>query len=110
MTDKMRVRQRLLEYLSENNLTIYQFAKKSGIPESTVRGIVQKEDYDVRESNIHKICEGMGIPSYEIFQGKDDEVAFLREDEIPIVEKYRCLCPNYKYRVQGYVDALLEDD
>ena len=48
MSDKMRVRQRLVEYLSENNLTIYQFAKKSGIPESTVRGIVQKEDYDVR--------------------------------------------------------------
>ena len=102
------MRQRLLEYLADNKLTIYQFAKQSGIPQSTIRGIVQKEDYDVRESNIRKICEGMGIHPYEIFQEADDEVVFLRHDEIPVVEKYRRLHRDYKCRVQGYVDALLD--
>lgn len=46
------VRQRLLKYLADNELTIYQFAKQSGISRSTIRSIVQKEDYEVREGNI----------------------------------------------------------
>lgn len=104
------VRRRLLEYLTTNEQTIYQFAKQSGIPQSTIRGIVQKEDYEVRETNIHKICKGMGIRPYEMFQEEDDEIVFLNQDEIPVMEKYRKLHREDKCRVQGYVDALMEKE
>lgn len=102
------VRQRLLEYLENKKITIYQFAKQSGIPQSTIRSIVQKEDYEVREGNIHKICEGMGIRPYEMFQEEEDEIVFLHQEEIPVIEKYRKLHREDKFRVQGYVDALIE--
>lgn len=77
------------------------------IPQSTIRSIVQKEDYEVREGNIHKICKGMGIRPYEMFQEAEDEILFLSQDEIPVVKKYRKLYRDDKCQVQGYVDALI---
>ena len=88
-------------------MSIYQFAKQSDIPQSTIRSIVQKEDYEVRGGNIHKICKGMGIRPYEMFQGEGDEIVFLQKEEIPVMEKYRKLPNDDKFRVQGYVDALI---
>ena len=106
----MIVRKRLLEYIEKNDMSIYQFAKRSNIPQSTIRSIVQKEDYEVREKNIHKICEGMGIRPYEMFQESEDQSIVLHQDEIPIMEKYRKLCQEDKCRVQGYIDALMKEE
>ena len=49
----------------------------------------------------------MGIRPYEMFQGEGDEIVFLQKEEIPVMEKY-CKLPNDdNFRVQGYVDALI---
>lgn len=56
------VRNQYLEFLAETGMTRYEFSKRSGIPESTLWSLAQKEDYDVRESNIRKIAQGMGVP------------------------------------------------
>ena len=48
-------------------MTKYKFAKRSGLLTSTIYDIVQKEDYDVRESNIMKICKGMDVTPFELF-------------------------------------------
>ena len=50
------VRNQYLEFLTETGMTRYEFSKRSGIPESTLWSLGQKEDYDVRESNIRKIA------------------------------------------------------
>ena len=73
-------------------MTAYRFAKKSGIPQSTIWSILKKEDYEVREKNIRKICKAMGISA----------------SEIPVMHKYRKLDKSDQFRVQGYMDALLE--
>lgn len=104
---KSIVHTRLTEYMKQNDMSIYQFAKQSGIPESTIRSITKKEDYEVREKNILKICKGMGILPYEMFQMDDDHIVVLRQNEIPVIAKYRKLQENEKIRVQGYIDALL---
>ena len=57
------VRNQYLEFLAETGMTRYEFSKLSGIPESTLWSLGQKEDYDVRESNIRKIAKGMGVPA-----------------------------------------------
>jgi transcriptional regulator with XRE-family HTH domain len=102
------VRKKLIDYLEKNKITVYQFAKKSGIPQSTIRSIVQKEDYEVREGNIQKICAGMGMTPYEMFLTESDEAVFLNQDEIPVIKNYRKLHKEDQCRVQGYLDALLE--
>lgn len=51
------VRKKLLEYLEETKMSKYKFAQRSGISLSTIYDIIRKEDYDIRESNIIKICK-----------------------------------------------------
>ena len=53
------VRNQYLEFLAETGMTRYEFSKRSGIPESTLWSLGQKEDYDVRESNIRKIARAL---------------------------------------------------
>ena len=43
------VRNQYLEFLAETGMTRYEFSKRSGIPESTLWSLAQKEDYDVLE-------------------------------------------------------------
>lgn len=43
------VREKLINYLDEKGMSVYRFAKDSGIPQSTIWSIIKKEDYEVRE-------------------------------------------------------------
>lgn len=89
-------------------MSVYRFSKDSGIPQSTIWSIIRKEDYEVRERNIHKICTGMGISASEMLEQGDEKKVNLRTNEIPVVTKYRRLNEFDQCRVQGYVDALIE--
>lgn len=102
------VRKRLMDYLQDNHMTAYRFAKKSGIPQSTIWSILKKEDYEVREKNIRKICKAMGISASEIMESEEEAKRNLRAGEIPVMHKYRKLDKSDQFRVQGYMDALLE--
>ena len=102
------VREKLMNYLDEKEMSVYRFAKDSGIPQSTIWSIIKKEDYEVREKNIHKICSGMGILVSEIMEPEEEKRIFLRTNEIPVVIRYRKLGEQDQGRVQGYVDALIE--
>ena len=91
-----------MDYLQDNHMTAYRFAKKSGIPQSTIWSILKKEDYEVREKNIRKICKAMGISASEIMESEEEAKRNLRAGEIPVMHK------SDQFRVQGYMDALLE--
>lgn len=68
----------------------------------------KKEDYEVREDNIRKICEGMGIPVSEVMELENAQKLNLRQSEVSVVVKYRKLDKFDQCRVQGYVDALID--
>lgn len=72
-------------------MTAYRFSKKSGIPQSTIWSILKKEDYEVREKNIRKICKAIGISAGEIMESKEEAKRNLRAGEIPVMHKYRKL-------------------
>lgn len=97
-----------MDYLEENGISVYRFAKDSGIPQSTIWSIIKKEDYEVREDNIRKICEGMGIPVSEVMELENAQKLNLRQSEVPVVVKYRKLDKFDQCRVHGYVDALID--
>ena len=97
------VRNQYLEFLAETGMTRYEFSKRSGIPESTLWSLGQKEDYDVRESNIRKIAQGMGVPASDLFN--DNENTICLEDRI---KYYRRLSERQKGRIEGYIKALLD--
>ena len=82
-------------------MTAYRFAKKSGIPQSTIWSILKKEDYEVREKNIRKICKAMGISASEIMESEEEAKRNLRAGEIPVMHKYRKLDESDQCRVRG---------
>ena len=97
-----------MDYLQDNHMTAYRFAKESGIPQSTIWSIMKKEDYEVREKNIRKTCKTNGISASEIMESEEEVKRNLRAGEIPVMHKYRKLDESDPCRVQGYMDALLE--
>lgn len=101
---KSTLRETLKNYLDINHLSVYQFAKDSNIPQSTIRNIVQKENYEVRETTIIEVCKGMGIHPSEVFPKED--VVLLHKVEVPLILEYRKLKHDDQCRVQGYIDAL----
>ena len=76
------VRKKLLEYLEETKMSKYKFAQRSGISLSTIYDIIRKEDYDIRESNIIKICHGMQIEPFDLFQTSEEILVLEKDEEI----------------------------
>ena len=70
----------------------------------------QKEDYDVRESNIRKIAQGMGVPVSDLFDDNSNTVCLEEKSEVWIIKNYRKLSDRRKGSIEGYIKALLEED
>ena len=104
------VRMRYLDFLAETGMTRYEFSKRSGIPESTLWSLGQKEDYDVRESNIRKIAQGMGVSPSELFGDEDNAVCLNEKSEVWLVRNFRRLSERQKGRIEGYIKALIEEN
>lgn len=102
------VRKKMLAYLNKTGMSKYEFSRRSGIPKSTIRSIEQKEDYDIRESNILKICKGMGIEPCEIFMDNSRPIMAIRDNEINLLHEYRKLTEKDQGRIEGYLRALVE--
>ncbi len=83
-------------------MTAYRFSKKSGMPQSTIWSILKKEDYEVREKNIRKICKAMGISAGEIMESKEEVKRNLRAGEIPVMHKYRKLDESDHFCSDGF--------
>lgn len=79
------VRKKLLEYLEETKMSKYKFAQRSGISLSTIYDIIRKEDYDIRESNIIKICHGMQIEPFDLFQTSEEILVLEKDEEIQAI-------------------------
>jgi transcriptional regulator with XRE-family HTH domain len=103
------VRTKYLEFLAETGITRYEFSKRSGIPESTLWSLAKKEDYDVRESNIRKIAQGMGVPPSELFVAEDNAVCLNENSEVRLVKNFRGLSERQKGCVEGYIQALIDE-
>lgn len=85
------VRKKLLEYLEETKMSKYKFAQRSGISLSTIYDIIRKEDYDIRESNIIKICHGMQIEPFDLFQTSEEILVLEKDEEIQAILEARSL-------------------
>ena len=109
ITNQSVVREKLLDFFNETNMSKYKFAKRSGLSTSTIYDIVQKEDYDVRESNIMKICKGMDVTPFELFQ-TDKKVLVINDlKEINVILEMRYLLEKYRERLIGYLRCLRDD-
>ena len=100
------VRKKLLEYLEETKMSKYKFAQRSGISLSTIYDIIRKEDYDIRESNIIKICHGMQIEPFDLFQTSEEILVLEKDEEIQAILEARSLPEEYREIMLEYLHSL----
>ena len=100
------VRKKLLEYLEETRMSKYKFAQRSGISLSTIYDIIRKEDYDIRESNIIKICHGMQIEPFDLFQTSEEILVLEKDEEIQAILEARSLPEEYREIMLEYLHSL----
>lgn len=62
---------RLLVLCDEKNMTINRLANESGIPPSTVKGILYGRSQNPGIVTIKKICDGLGISLAEFFDTEE---------------------------------------
>ena len=55
------VSQRLLQLLSQKNMTAYQLSMKSGVPKSTIGNILNCQYASMKLHILHELCQGMQI-------------------------------------------------
>ena len=58
---------RLMELLSEKNMTQYQLSTKSGLPRSTVSNIINCTYPSMKLRIVHELCQGLEISINEFF-------------------------------------------
>ena len=100
------VRKKLLEYLEETKMSKYKFAQRSGISLSTIYDIIRKEDYDIRESNIIKICHGMQIEPFDLFQTSEEILVLEKDEVIQAILEARSLPEEYREIMLEYLHSL----
>ena len=61
------VSMRLLELLSEKNMTQYQLSTQSGLPRSTVSNIINCTYPSMKLRIVHELCQGLEIGINEFF-------------------------------------------
>lgn len=79
MDTRLAVRNRILELCKKENLALNALANISGIPPSTLKGIVYDTSMNPGIVTIKKICDGLGISLPDFF---DTEVFHTLEQEI----------------------------
>ena len=94
------------KYLEETKMSKYKFAQRSGISLSTIYDIIRKEDYDIRESNIIKICHGMQIEPFDLFQTSEEILVLEKDEEIQAILEARSLPEEYREIMLEYLHSL----
>ena len=102
------VRKKVFCFLKETGMSRYWFSQLSGISTSTLADMEKRMDYDIRESNIFKVCKGMNITPSELFQTEENEIQICDEREASLVEDFRILPRDYQERLIGYLYCLCE--
>ena len=103
------VRRKVFHFLEEKGMSRYRFSQLSGISTSTLSDMEKRPDYDIRESNIFKVCKGMGITPYELFQSDEESIHTRNELENLLLTNFRLLPSNYQERLIGYLQCLHDE-
>lgn len=112
----MLISERIYEYLEKRGITQIEFAKKTGISQSTISDW-RRKGTNPSADKIMVICEVLDISPYELLQGTEntkykgyrpiDYVVIDKEsNEFQLIETYQSLNSDAKIRLEGYMKAL----
>ncbi len=97
----MLISERIYKYMEEKGISQLEFAKRTGISQSTVSDWKRKKT-NPSADKIMIICEVLGISPYELLQGTENQ----KLKEYQLIEAYQNLSINARRRLEGYLDAI----
>ena len=114
----MRIGEWINTYRTENQLSMADFAKKTGVSKAYV-GFLEKGTVNPTTKMLSKIANALGMTLQEFMVSVDDDDIItipgasdllpLTADEESLLSKYRRLDDRRQYAVQGYADSKLEE-
>ena len=114
----MRIGEWINTYRAENQLSMADFAKKTGVSKAYV-GFLEKGTVNPTTKMLSKIANALGMTLQEFMVSVDDDDIItipsasdllpLTADEESLLSKYRRLDDRRQYAVQGYTDSKLEE-
>lgn len=114
----MRIGEWINTYRAENQLSMADFAKKTGVSKAYV-GFLEKGTVNPTTKMLSKIANALGMTLQEFMVSVDDDDIItipgasdllpLTADEESLLSKYRRLNDRRQYAVQGYTDSKLEE-
>lgn len=114
----MRIGEWINSYRAENQLSMADFAKKTGVSKAYV-GFLEKGTVNPTTKMLSKIANALGMTLQEFMASVDDDDIItipatsdllpLTTDEESLLSKYRRLDDRRQYAVQGYTDSKLEE-
>lgn len=113
----MLISERIFDLMKARGMTQKEFAKATGIAESTISDWKRKKTNPVSEK-ILTICQILQVTPYELLSGTDGQGKKSRLSEFIVVDKktelgefllsYQKLEPNMQERILGYMKALCD--
>lgn len=114
----MRIGEWINTFRAENQLSMADFAKKTGVSKAYV-GFLEKGTVNPTTKMLSKIANALGMTLQEFMVSVDDDDIItipgasdllpLTADEESLLSKYRRLDDRRQYAVQGYADSKLEE-
>ena len=114
----MRIGEWINTYRTENQLSMADFVKKTGVSKAYV-GFLEKGTVNPTTKMLSKIANALGMTLQEFMVSVDDDDIItipaasdllpLTADEESLLSKYRRLDDRRQYAVQGYTDSKLEE-
>ncbi len=108
----MIISERIFMIMEEEGLSQIEFARKTGISQSTISDWKRKKTNPASDK-IMVICEVLGVSPYDLLQdttgrGKEIEYRVVTPgtDNYDILERIENLDPKQKERLIGYLSAL----
>ena len=99
----MKALERLQELLAEREWTAYKLAKESGLPQSTITNLFNR-NYDPSITTLEAICGGLGITMSQFFA--EGELVELSEEQYQFFSDWAVLSPEDKLLIAQLVKKL----
>lgn len=114
----MLISERIYKYLQEKGISQIEFAKRTGISQSTISDWKRKGT-NPSADKIMIICEVLDISPYELLAGTENKrfkeyrqtdciVIDKKSTEYALIEMYQNLNSDAQRRLEGYMKALSE--
>lgn len=119
----MLISERIYKFMEEKNISQLEFAKRTGISQSTVSDW-RRKGTNPSADKIMIICEVLGVTPYDLLSGtenhkmkdytpyKDVDYVVVNKDskEYEMIDTYRRMDDSMQKRLETYMKALKEEE